>query len=158
MYLRQSALRVRHNRCVDATRYRFIDHLDERRLADLHALYQGEWWSNGRSLEQTQRVVAGSQRVFGITRIDDDRLVGFARVLTDGVIKALIFDVIVAAGARRQGLAGALMQRIIDDPQLAAVRHVELYCRRELMPYYERFGFRPGPPEVNFMRRETTAT
>jgi GNAT superfamily N-acetyltransferase len=137
---------------VDQQRYRFIEQLTERHINDLHTLYQGEWWTKGRTLEETHRVVAGSQRAFGISRRDDDELVAFARVLTDGVFKAVIFDVIVAPHARRSGLGHALLARIIHDPQLSAVRHLELYCRPELMPYYEQLGFSAHLPEVRFMR------
>jgi predicted GNAT family N-acyltransferase len=133
--------------------YRFTDRLDERHLHDLHALYQDEWWTRGRTLDEARRVVEGSDHVFAICQRSDDRLVAFARVLTDGVFKALIFDVIVAASCRSKGLGRALMTRIVEHPTIAAVRHLELYCRPELKPYYEQWGFSAELPEVNYMRR-----
>jgi GNAT superfamily N-acetyltransferase len=133
--------------------YRFIDRLEDRHIHDLHTLYQGEWWSRGRTLEEARRGVEGSDEVFAFCRRSDDHLVAFARVLTDGVFKALIFDVIVAAPCRRHGLGRALITRILENPVIGAVRHLELYCRPELKSYYEQWGFSADLPEVNFMRR-----
>jgi predicted GNAT family N-acyltransferase len=83
--------------------------------------------------------------------------VAFGRVLTDGVFKALVFDVIVAPDVRGAGLGHALIRHIVADPQLSAVRDIELYCREELIPFYERLGFSVDLPEVRFMRRRATA-
>jgi GNAT superfamily N-acetyltransferase len=137
--------------------YRFIDRLADRHVEHLHALYQDEWWTRGRTLGEARRVVEGSDYVFGICQRSDDRLVAFARVLTDGVFKALIFDVIVAAPCRSGGLGRALMTRILQHPAIAQVRHLELYCRPELKSYYEQWGFSADLPEVNYMRRKTNA-
>jgi predicted GNAT family N-acyltransferase len=73
-------------------------------------------------------------------------------VLTDRVYKALIFDVIVAQTHRKAGLGRRLIQYVLDHPMLAQVAHVELYCRPELISFYEQWGFAAPGPEVNFMR------
>lgn len=45
---------------------RVISELSTFQLQELHALYQNEWWTKGRTLEETQRVVAGSQICIGL--------------------------------------------------------------------------------------------
>jgi predicted GNAT family N-acyltransferase len=135
--------------------YRFLDRLDARHIRDLHRLYRGEWWTKGRTLDEATRVVEGSDFVFAFVHRSDDRLAAFARVVTDRVFKALIFDVIVAPPCRGHGLGRALMARIIDHPVIGRVRHLELYCRPELKSYYEQWGFSAELPEVNFMRRSS---
>ena len=146
---------ARDNSSVNDAEYRFIDRLDERHVQDLYALYQHEWWTRGRTLDEAKRVVDGSTHIFAVCRRADDRLVAFARVLTDGVFKALIFDVIVAAPCRSHGLGRALMTRIIEHSVIGQVRHLELYCRPELKSYYEQWGFSAELREVNYMRRVT---
>ena len=80
-------------------------------------------------------------------------LVAFSRVLIDYVYKALILDVIVDASCRGQGLARALLDGIVEHPRLQSVRHFELYCRPELVPFYCRWGFTEELGELRFMRR-----
>jgi GNAT superfamily N-acetyltransferase len=144
---------LRHNSCVIDHEYRFVDRLEAQHVRDLHLLYQGEWWTKDRTMDEATRVVEGSDFVFAFARRSDDRLVAFARVLTDGVFKALVFDVIVAESCRAHGLGRALMKSIIEHPTIAAVRHLELYCRPELKSYYEQWGLSAEFPEVMFMRR-----
>jgi len=133
-------------------RYRLVHALDEPLVAQLHSLYEGEWWSKGRTLDDTRRCVAGSQVCFAI--IDGtDRLVAFARVLTDFVFKALVFDVIVAPECRGEGLGDRVMTSVLQHDRLRQVRHVELYCLPEMLDYYRRLGFSEQVGAVRLMRR-----
>jgi predicted N-acetyltransferase YhbS len=64
--------------------------------------------------------------------------------------------VIVAEAHRNSGLGRRLVQYVLDHPMLAGVRHVELYCKPELIPFYKRWGFTSPGPEVNFLRMNRT--
>lgn len=133
--------------------FTFTDRLDDPQLRDLHEMYQNEWWSRGRTLEQTRELVRFSDFVFGAC--EEGRLVAFARVLSDRVFKAVIFDVIVRPQHRGKGLGAELVSRITDHPDLAGVRHFELYCLPELVPFYEKLGFSTDVGPVLHMRRVT---
>ena len=119
-------------------------------LTALHALFQEEWWTRGRTLPEVERMARAG--LLYVARREDGALVGFARALTDGVFKALIFDIIVAAASRGLGLGDRLIRCFVEDPELADVQHLELCCRPELEPFYERIGFRPNPDGVRWMR------
>jgi hypothetical protein len=97
-----------------------IDRLTEAQAHELVALYQKEWWTKGRELEDVRRMLEQT-----------DIVVAFARGLTDGVYKAL-------------------MDALLEHPRLKRVRHLELYCLPELIPFYRRWGF---TDELRFLRR-----
>jgi predicted GNAT family N-acyltransferase len=84
---------------------------------------------------------------------ETDRLIAFARVITDETYKALVLDVIVDPAARQRGLGKMLMDALIGHQALAQVEHFELYCRPELIPFYERWGFKEPGAALRFMRR-----
>lgn len=130
---------------------------EEEQIQQLHHLFQDEWWSRGRSLEDTKRVLRFSDFVFAVRELPSRRLVAFARVLTDRVFKALIFDVIVAPEYRGRGMGAQLLRRILEHPELAQVQHLELYCLPELVPFYERWGFSTDVGKIRLMRRERPA-
>ncbi len=132
--------------------YNNADQLTESQTIQLHALYQGEWWTAGRSLEDVRLMLAGSAHIYGICAAETQRLAGFARVLSDGVFKALIFDVIVDPAFRGQRIGQKLMKNVVSDPRLARVRHFELYCLPELERYYENLGFTADVGGVRLMR------
>ena len=118
----------------------------------LTELFQREWWTKGRTREQTGHMLESANLVFGLADEQTDELIGFARVLADGVFKALIFDVIVDDTRRGERLGAVLMDWIKTTPELARVRHFELYCLPELVPFYARWGLSTDVGELQLMR------
>jgi GNAT superfamily N-acetyltransferase len=137
---------------------RLIERLSHEQVRDLHGLYQAEWWTHRRDVDDVARMLEGSNVVLGFEDEESGRLVGFARVITDFVYKALVLDVIVAASHRGTGMGKALMDAVIGHPELKDVLHFELYCRPELVPFYERWGFTADLGEMRFMRRGASPT
>jgi len=132
-----------------------IDRLTDSQAGMLHALYQDEWWTRGRTIEETLTLLRRADHLFGVCEPGTGRLLAFARVLTDGVFKAFVFDVIVAKDSR--GLGSRLMRRILEHPDLREVKHVELACPPELETFYERLGFTTDVGGIRLMRRARRA-
>ena len=130
---------------------RIVNELTDRQIEQLHTLYQNEWWSKGRSLEDTKTCVIHSQLIIGMIDADSN-LVGFSRVLTDTVFKALIFDVMVVETHRGTGLGKQLLNAIKSHEKLKNVRHFELYCKPEMIPFYESHAFNCDVGDIQFMR------
>lgn len=133
----------------------FIDHLSEEQIAQLMQLYRNEWWTKERKVEDVRRMLAYTDFIFAFCEKDSKQLVAFTRVLSDRVYKALLFDVIVAPEHREHKLGRALMNAVLNHPELKNVRHFELYCLPELEPFYEKLGFSKEVGEIHFMRRTT---
>lgn len=131
-----------------------IDQLTDAQVQDLHRLFQQEWWSRGRHIADIRVMLAGPSLVFGFCEPASGKLVAFARVLTDDIYKALIFDVIVDEGRRGEGLGRALIDSILNHPRLRRVRHFELYCAPERVGFYEQWGFTSNLGKLKFMRLE----
>ena len=127
--------------------------LSEAQVEQLHSLYQGEWWTAGRSFADVRTILEYSDFVFGIAAPGSAQLLAFARVLTDRVYKALVLDVIVHPEHRSAGLGSYLMAHILAHPILSKVRHIELYCLPEREEFYRRQGFTSELGELLLMRR-----
>ena len=133
-----------------------VERLTDSQIEQLCNLYQGEWWTRGRVLEDIRRMLEHSDVVVAFAERDTGRLAAFARVLTDYVFKALVFDVIVAPAHRGTGAGRMLLDAIVAHPALRAVRHFELYCLPELVPFYRKWGFTDDLGALRFMRRSPT--
>jgi ribosomal protein S18 acetylase RimI-like enzyme len=107
----------------------------ERAKADLAA----DEFDNGRAPEALRRSFEQSQHV-AFAR-DGDRLVGMARLLSDGVCNAYLLDVWTSSDYRRQGIASAMIGRLLDQ---VPGQHVGLQTD-EAQAFYESLGFRPQP-------------
>ena len=139
---------------LKAREFQVVHRLTGAHLEPLWHRYQGVWWSRGRNLNDVRRAVEHSDLIVAYCDPATGRLAGFARVLTDFVYKAVIFDVIVDRPHRRLGLGRMLLEAVTSQPALLFVEHIELYCRPELVPFYEQWGFTADLDELCFMRKK----
>ncbi len=117
-----------------------ISQLNEQQVSELSDLYSNEFWSQNRTQQDVARMLAASDIVIGLVD-EGDRLIGFTRVLTDFVYRALIFDVIIKPTHRNRGLGKKLLDLVVSHPQLRSVEYLGLYCLPEMVPFYEQWGF-----------------
>lgn len=129
-----------------------IEKLNDQQINQLHKLYQNEWWTKGRVLSDVKIMLQNTDLIFALCEENSNQLAAFARVLTDKVYKALILDVIVDPSYRSQGLGKEIMQMILDHPDLKHIKHFELYCLPELIPFYKKWGFTDELGELTAMR------
>lgn len=101
------------------------------------ALYRAQDWWPERTTEQVASVLDTSPAVGAWHH---DRLVGFARAVTDGHLRAYLEDVVVAPDRRGAGIGRALVAAIIDH--LEPVPVTSLFCSPDLVGFYESIGFR----------------
>jgi GNAT superfamily N-acetyltransferase len=98
-------------------------------------------------------MLAASDVVVALVDRSSDRLVGFARALTDDVYRAVVFDVVVEPGHRERGLGRMLLDAVVSHPRLADVESLDLVCQPDLVPFYRRWGFTDAVGESRLMRR-----
>jgi len=113
-----------------------LDGIDwARAKADLAA----DRFDNGRSPDALRRSFERSQHV-AIAR-DGERVVGMARLLTDGVCNAYLLDVWTASPYRRRGIASAMIGLLLEA---VPGQHVGLQTDNA-QALYESLAFRPEP-------------
>ena len=130
-----------------------VHRLDSAQQEQLVALYREEWWTLKRTQEQVTTMLEHSDHVYALVRESGD-LIGFSRVLTDYVFKALILDVMVQPAYRGKRLGRRMMDIILKDPALAGVAQFELYCLPEMVPFYQKWGFSDELAGLTFMRKQ----
>lgn len=99
----------------------------------------GDDFDNGRSAAALRRSFEQSQQV-AFAR-DGDRVVGMARLLSDGVCNAYLVDVWTMSSYRRQGIASALVRLLLET---VPGQHVGLQTD-DAQQFYDALGFRPQP-------------
>ena len=104
---------------------------------DVQQLLKQTGWASARDIPGIEKMLANSFLTVGVW--DDDRLIGFARVLSDGVYRALIDDVVVDESYRGKGIGTEMMKHLLS--RLEQVEEVFLRTGKEMIPFYERLGF-----------------
>ena len=102
-------------------------------------------WSNGIPIERVEKSIANSLN-FGI--YTGQKLIGFARVISDFSTIAYLGDVFILPGYRGLGLSKWLMETIVAHQELQGLRRwILLTDTAEWL--YEKYGFTKLPrPEV----------
>jgi|AntRauTorcE11898_2_1112593.scaffolds.fasta_scaffold30841_2 predicted GNAT family N-acyltransferase len=121
--------------------------------SELTTLYREyDWWAD-RDVEDVCQALESTDVAVGLRNSsggdDDDRLVAAARVVTDFVYYAMVYDVIVAADRRGEGLGDALVSTVVGHAELAELPRLALLARRGLIPYYESVGFEVFDQEID---------
>lgn len=96
------------------------------------------YWAKGRSLEIVKCSIENSL-CFGMYDTTD-KMIGFARVLTDYAIFAYIMDVFILEDYRNRGLGKQLMEYIMKYPGLQELKRIML-ATKDAHGLYEKYGF-----------------
>lgn len=125
----------------------------QHRLRQLKELLdQHSFWAGGRSLNHLSRMLAGSQAV--VSGWQGDALVGFGRASSDGVFRAVLWDVVVAKNLQGQGLGRRIVEALLEAPALAEVERVYLMTTNGA-GFYRQLGFETITSQKLMLRRSS---
>jgi hypothetical protein len=109
------------------------------RLLDKHA-----FWARGRRHGELRQLLSGSQAVVSLWR--GKRMVGFGRATSDGLCRAVLWDVVVAGDLQGRGLGRQVVQALLAAPALRGVERVYLMTTNSA-GFYRQLGFRSADPQ-----------
>jgi ribosomal protein S18 acetylase RimI-like enzyme len=125
---------------------------DDSGCVDVDALHEflskRAYWALGRPRETVTRLVREASRVVGL--YDGERLIGFARTVSDGQSFAYLADVYVLPEYRGRGLGVELVREAVENGPYADRRW--LLHTEDAHALYEKLGFRK--PGYKLMERE----
>lgn len=109
----------------------------------LTRLYDEYDWFADRDVDDVRVALRETELALGVEVGSGEtrELVAAARVLTDYQFYGVVYDVVVAADRRGEGVGERLMSAVVDHPDLQALPGLSLLCRRGLVPFYESVGF-----------------
>jgi ribosomal protein S18 acetylase RimI-like enzyme len=112
-------------------------HVDLNQLA--HLFESVGWHHRTRDPERLAQMVRGS--MYGVSAFDGEKLVGFARAISDGAFNAYVSTVAVLPEYQRRGIGRKLIRRLLEGRE-----HVQfvLHAGPGAQPFYLGCGFRPA--------------
>lgn len=119
--------------------YRIVEGAENMKTEDIARLLKMTYWADKRSVEQIEISVRNSS-CYGVYIEGVDRLVGFARVISDKATMYYLSDVVIDGEYRHRGLGKALVAHIESLPELSGLRGILL--TRDAHGLYERFGYK----------------
>src|SRR5688572_10959140 len=115
--------------------------------ADYYAIFETTGWNENykASVEELGRVLENSWLV--VSAYDGERMVGFGRAITDGVLHAMIYDLIVHPDYHGQGIGSEVLERIVTHCFAVGIRDVQLMSAKGKREFYEKRGFTARPED-----------
>ncbi len=121
------------------TPIRCCDQKSDISLEQLQTLFNNHaFWARKRRIEDLAIAIEHSDPT--ISMWDGEKLVGFARATSDGIYRAMIWDVVIDETYRGLGLGRQLVATLVNHPKLASVEKVYLTTSHQ-QNFYERLGF-----------------
>ncbi|MGH7515549.1 MAG: GNAT family N-acetyltransferase [Gemmatimonadales bacterium] len=139
---------------VEWARDRRVISTDRARLdaATILGLLGATHWGGDLTPDRLARAIEHSL-CFGV--YEEDRLVGFGRVVTDLTTFGYLTDVVIAPSHRGRGLGRWLTDCMVAHPGLQGVRRLALLTR-DAESLYRKAGFEPGPAPLVYLEHRST--
>ena len=120
------------------------------------ALFQTTGWYASVPVTPEELILAVSSSWSWIAAYDAERLVGFGRIVTDGVLHAMIYDLIVHPDHQMRGIGSRILERLVSQCLSVGIRDIQLFCARGQRAFYEKRDFVARPDDAPGMqyRRE----
>ena len=118
--------------------FRIVDGSDKMSIEDIARLLKMTYWADKRSMETIEKSVSNSS-CYGIYADDQEKLIGFARVISDFATSYYLCDVIIDPEYRNRGLGTALVSHIVTSPEYVKLRG--FLITRDAHDLYKKYGF-----------------
>ena len=118
--------------------YRIVDGSDKMKFEDIVRLLRMTYWAEKRPIEIIEQSIRNSS-CYGLYLEEADKLVGFARVISDYATAYYLCDVIIDKEYQHKGLGTALISYIDSLPEFSGLRGVLI--TRDAQALYRKFGF-----------------
>jgi len=105
------------------------------------SLFESTGWNEEYRIVKEDLAKAVRNSWFEVAAYDGDHLVGYGRVVTDGVLHAMIYDLITDRDYRGAGIGSEVLERLVKECKRGGIRDVQLFCARGKREFYEKRGF-----------------
>ena len=119
---------------------------------DYDRLFETTGWNKSYQASPQELYRAISDSWYVLSAYDKNNLVGFGRIISDGVLYALICDMIVKPSYQGQGIGSHLLEKLIEKCQREKIRVIWLFSARGKSALYEKFGFLERPVDAPGMQ------
>lgn len=104
-------------------------------------------WNDTYHLHAEQLGRALKSSWYAISAYAGEQLVGFGRAISDGILHALIVEMIVLPEYQGQGIGSHILESILSRCRENEIRDIQLFCARGKTGFYCKHGFVPRPDE-----------
>jgi GNAT superfamily N-acetyltransferase len=118
-------------------------------------LFESTGWNKEYHLSQEELYSTLVKSYYCVSAYQSGKLVGFGRILSDGVLHAMIYEMMVLPGYQGKGIGSVIMKMLIRKCQENNIRDIQLFCAQGKRKFYEKYGFGARPEDAPGMDFKT---
>jgi GNAT superfamily N-acetyltransferase len=115
-------------------------------------LFESTGWNDKFRLTEEQIHKSIQNSYYTVSAYDGDVLIGFGRLVSDGILHAIIYEMMILPEYQGEGVGkkilDMLLQKCFDDN----IEDIQLFCARGKKGFYERMGFTPRASDAPGMQ------
>ena len=111
-------------------------------------LFESTGWNAGYRMSPGLLIEAFKCSWFFTCIYNDDRLIGSGRVISDGLLHALIVDLIVAPEYQGCGIGRIILNELVTKCKSAGISDIQLFCAKGKEDFYLKQGFKILPHDA----------
>ncbi len=121
-------------------------------IEDYWELYLTTGWNNQYKFTIEEVANALKNSWYSVSVYDSQKLLGFGRVISDGIQHALIVDLIVRSEYQGKGLGYQILDRLVLKCKANKIRDIQLFSAKDRFRFYEKYGFERRPEDAPGMQ------
>ena len=104
-------------------------------------LYRAHGWTHAGDPDRLRTAIECSS--FAVVALEEERVVGFARAMSDEAFAVYIADILVSPDRQRQGIGRTMTEAILEHYPIDRFHHQVLVAERGAEGFYRRLGMVP---------------
>jgi len=110
-------------------------------IENYYQLFLTTGWNDKYDFSKSEIKTAIENSWYMISAYDKLKLVGFGRVIADGIHHALIVDLIVHPNYQNNRIGTQILNTILIKCKNHKIRDIQLFSAKDKFKFYEKFGF-----------------
>jgi len=106
-----------------------------------YELFETTGWNTKYELSKDELYIALKNSWYCLSVYDNNQLIGFGRIICDGIVHALLVDVIIHPDRQGEGIGKEVMDKLVAKCKKHKIRDIQLFCAKDKACFYEKLGF-----------------
>jgi len=123
-------------------------------IEDYYPLYLRTGWNDILNLTKQEVDTAVQSSFICICAYNQLELVGFGRVISDGIVYASIYDVMVKEEFKNRGIGTEIVKILVAKCKTSNIPSIHLWAATGTAPFYNKLGFMARPDDAPGMKYE----
>ena len=119
-------------------------------------LFESTGWNEEYHLSKDELLFSISNSYYTLSAYDNDRLIGFGRIVSDGILHAMIYEMIINPDYQGKGIGGDILNMLIQKCLDSNIRDIQLFCAKGKRGFYEKYNFVARPDDGPVMDYKRT--